>query len=175
MIVGNKVILREKRLSDARNDYEWESDPELAMLDAAPVVNITFSQYLEDYADEINHFFKTSRRFAIDTLEGKHIGNCSYYNINEARKDTELGIMIGDRDYWNNGYGADTVTTLVNHIFNRTKLNRVYLKTLESNDRAQKCFQKCGFTPYELLTKPRFRFALMEIHRPQWLEKQSRA
>ncbi len=35
MIKGKKVILREKRLEDAANDYRWRTDPELARLDGA--------------------------------------------------------------------------------------------------------------------------------------------
>ncbi|MBI4188538.1 MAG: GNAT family N-acetyltransferase, partial [Chloroflexi bacterium] len=127
MIIGNKIILREKRLADARDDYTWEADHELAHLDAAPPIIMPFPQYLSDYADELNHFLKTSRQFAVDTIDGKHIGNCSYYNISESKGEAELGIMIGDRDYWDKGYGSDTVTTLVDYIFRQTKLSRIYL------------------------------------------------
>ncbi len=174
MIVGNKVILREKRLADAREDYRWETDPGLAQLDAAPTVVTTFSQYLSDYADELRNALPTSHRFAVDTLSGKHIGNCSYYNTSETKGKAELGIMIGARDYWNKGYGTDTVTTLVNYIFCQTSLNRIYLKTLDLNSRAQRCFQKCGFTPYGHLDKDGFSFVLMEIHRKQWQEQQTK-
>ncbi|MBI2287768.1 MAG: GNAT family N-acetyltransferase [Chloroflexi bacterium] len=175
MITGNKVILREKRLADAKDDYTWEADHELAHLDAAPPVTSPFSQYLSDYADELNHFLKTSRQFAVDTLDGKHIGNCSYYNINETKGEAELGIMIGDRNYWDKGYGTDTVTTMVDYIFRQTKLSRIYLKTLQTNDRAQKCFQKCGFIPSDHLVKSRFKFVFMEIRRDQWLTQQAKS
>lgn len=174
MIIGNKIILREKGLTDAKDDYAWETDPELAQLDAAPLVTISFSRYLSDYTEELNCFLKASRRFAVDTLDGKHIGNCSYYNISETKGEAELGIMIGNRDYWDKDYGTDTVTTLVNYIFRQTNLTRIYLKTLESNTRAQKCFQKCGFTLSKHLSKAKFRFTLMEIHRDQWLERQAK-
>ena len=167
MISSSKIVLREKTLAGAWNDYTWETDPGLAHLDAAPVVDITFSQYLSDYAKELHNSIPTSHRFAIDTLDGKHIGNCSYYNVNETKGEAELGIMIGNRNYWNKGYGTDAVTTLVNYIFRHTNLNRIYLKTLESNTRAHKCFQKCGFTPHGHLTKDGFNFVLMEIHRDQ--------
>ncbi len=174
MITGREVILREKRLADARDDYTWEIDPELAQLDAAPVVAITFSQYFLDYANEMHNSHPTNCRFAVDTLDGRHIGNCSYYNISESKGEAELGIMIGNRDYWDKGCGTDTVTTLLNHIFRETKLNRIYLKTLESNIRAQKCFQKCGFTPYGHLTRDGFSFILMGIYHRQWQEQQAK-
>ncbi len=174
MIIGRKVILREKRLDDAWDDYTWETDPELVQLDAAPVVAITFSRYLLDYVNELRNSYPTSRRLAVDTLDGQHIGNCSYYDINKSKGKAELGIMIGNRDYWNKGCGTDAVTTIVNHIFCQTKLSRIYLKTLESNIRAQKCFQKCGFAPYGHLAKDGFSFILMGIHHKQWQEQQAK-
>lgn len=173
MIVGSNVILREKRLADAWNDYAWETDPELSQLDAAPPIIMTFSKYLLEYANELRNSFITSHRFAIDTLDGKHIGNCSYYNISELKNEAELGIMIGNRDYWNKGWGTSVVTTLVNRVFRETNLKRIYLKTLESNERAQKCFRKCGFTPCGHLNKDGFSFVLMEIHRKKWQKRQT--
>ena len=170
MIIGNTVILREKRAADARDDYAWEVDPELSYLDACSPTTMTFSQYLAEYVDELDTFLPTSRRFAIDTLDGKHIGNCSYYNISQSKGTAELGIMIGDRDYWGKGYGTDAVTTLVKYIFRQTDLKRIYLKTLESNIRAQQCFQKCGFTEYDHMVKASFHFMLMELHRDRLSE-----
>jgi len=171
MIVGGKIKLREKRLADAPDDYAWQTDSELAKLDAAPLPTITFPQYLSDYASELRYPSPTRHRFALETLDGKHIGNCTYYGIAETNGEAELGIMIGNRDYWDKSYGADAVTTLVNHIFRQTKLNRIYLKTLNSNTRAQKCFQKCGFTPYGFLNRDGYDFVLMELHRKQWLQQ----
>ncbi|MFC1952213.1 GNAT family N-acetyltransferase [Chloroflexota bacterium] len=173
MIIGSKIILRDKKLDDARDDYAWRIDPELAYLDATQLPNITFREHLSDYTWQLHYPSTTSRQFAIDTLDGKHIGNCTYYDINKRKGEAELGIMIGDRDYWDNGYGAEAVTKLVNYISQQTNLRRIYLKTLDSNARAQKCFQKCGFTPYGHLSKNGFNFLLMEIHRKQWEKQQS--
>ena len=167
MITGGKIKLCDKRLADARDDYTWRTDPELARLDAAPLLTISFPQYLLGYTSELCYSSLTRRRFSIQTLDGKHIGNCLYYDINETKGEAELGIMIGNRDYWDKGYGADAVTTLLSYIFRQTKLNRIYLKTLESNHRAQKCFQKCGFTPCGHLFRDGYSFVLMELHRQQ--------
>ena len=174
MIKGRKVILREKTLADAQDDYLWQTDPELAWLDAAPRVTVTFQEYLSAYAQELRYSGPIRRSFAGETLDGKHIGNCVYYNVNEARGDTEIGIMIGNREYWDRGYGTDTVIALIEHIFRGTSLNRIYLKTLVSNTRAQKCFQKCGLAPYGRTMRDRFNFVLMDIEREEW-QKQSGA
>jgi RimJ/RimL family protein N-acetyltransferase len=171
MITGNRIILRDKRVADAQDDYAWQTDPELARLDAAPVLILSFPHYLESYANELRLSNPAKRRFAIDTADGNHIGNCSYYGLNEAKGEAELGIMIGNRDYWNKGYGTDAVTTLVSHIFRQTNLRRIYLKTLETNIRARKCFQKCGFSPYSRMDRDGYSFTLMEIHRQDWTQQ----
>jgi len=165
MTTDNNVRLREKRLADAAADYAWQTDPELAELDAAPLSTISFQQYLSEYARELRHPSPTRKRFAIETLDGKHIGNCTYYGIDKAKGEAELGIIIGDRTYWGKGYGTSAVTTLINYIFQHTKLNRIYLKTLVSNTRAQRCFAKCGFTQYGHLNYDGYDFVLMELHR----------
>ena len=172
MIDGSKIKLRPKILSDTRNDYAWQTDPELAKLDAVPLLTISLTQYLMDYTWELHFRSPARRQFAIETSGGKHIGNCSYYNLSETKGDAELGIMIGNRDYWDNGYGTDAVITLVNYIFRETNLNRIYLKTLESNIRAQKCFQKCGFTQYGRMARDSYDFVLMELYRNQWQQQQ---
>lgn len=171
-IIGSKVILCDKRLADAQDDYAWQTDRELARLDAVPLLAITFSQYLADYASDLRYSTPTRHRFAVETLDGEHIGNCAYYDINETKGEAELGIMIGHRDYWDKGYGANAVTTLVSHIFRQTNLKRIYLKTLDSNHRAQRCFEKCGFTLYGHLVRDGFSFVLMELHHKKWWQGQ---
>lgn len=165
MLVGQKMRLRQKRLGDAVNDYAWRKDLELSRLDAAPPLSISFKEYLTSYATELRQS-SSQNRFAIETLDGKHIGNCAYFNINETEKGAELGIMVGDRGYWDKGYGADSIITLLNHIFSQTNLDRIYLKTLDWNVRAQKCFEKCGFTPCGKIISRGYNFLAMEIRRP---------
>jgi RimJ/RimL family protein N-acetyltransferase len=168
VITGEKIKLREKKFSDVRNDYRWQSDPELAELDATPTLIISFSIYLLDYASVLHQHDHYRFPLAIETLEGKHIGNCTCYDIDEKKGEAQIGVMIGDRDYWDKGYGADAVNTLIDHVFNITRLNRLYLKTLDWNKRAQKCFSKCGFSPCGQLKRNGHNFVLMELKREQW-------
>ena len=168
MIEGKKITLRDKDPSDAWDDYSWETDPELSRLDAAPVYQIPYSQYLMDYTIDLRTPRTSSRQFAVDTLDGKHIGNCSYYNLDKYRGEVEIGIMIGDRDYWNKGYGMDIITTLVEHIFTQINVDRVHLKTLDWNARAQKCFQNCGFAECNRMSREGYNFIQMEILRKGW-------
>ncbi|MBN1161208.1 MAG: GNAT family N-acetyltransferase [Dehalococcoidales bacterium] len=171
IITGKKTRLREKKLSDVRNDYRWQSDPELSRLDAAPVLEMSFAIYLLDYSSVLS---RRDTRFplAIDTLEGRHIGNCTCYDIDEKKGEAQVGIMIGDRDYWDKGYGNDAVNTLVDHVFRNSSLDRLYLKTLDWNKRAHRCFEKCGFTDCGQLKHSGHNFILMELKREKWEKRQ---
>ena len=168
VIIESKVKLREKKLTDARNDYMWQSDPELASLDAAPELSVSFPFYLLDYTDQLHGSGLNRYPFAVETVDGKHIGNCTCYDINEDKGEAQLGILIGDRNYWDKGYGTDAVSTMVNYIFLNTNLRRIYLKTLDWNLRAQKCFKKCGFKPCRKLNRNGYNFVVMELRRGQW-------
>lgn len=172
MLKGTKVVLREKRLEDATNDYAWRCDEELARLDAAWPMTISFADYLISYKEELRYQDSRQRRFAIESVDGKHIGNCMYYDIDERKKQAELGILIGDRDYWNQGYGADAVTTLLNHIFEVTGFERIYLSTLDWNIRAHKCFEKCGFVRCGNINRGQNHLIIMET-RASWLKRPS--
>jgi RimJ/RimL family protein N-acetyltransferase len=168
---GAKVVLREKRPEDAENDYIWRSDPELARLDAALPLTMSFDRYMKLFEDQIKYPTPGSHHFATDTIDGKYIGNCMYYDLDSVNMEAELGIVIGDRDYWSNSYGYDAVVTLLDHMFTARKLKRVYLHTLESNHRARSCFSRCGFKPVRDVRRMGHDFILMEVLSADWLEQ----
>ena len=167
MLTGTKIKLRHKRLGDAQDDYVWQTDPELMRLDATFPLDISFPEYLSLYAGKLLSPAPNKMTFAIETPDHRHIGNCSCYNIDRERGDAELGILIGNRRYWDTGCGTEAVTMLVDHAFRETDINRIHLKTLVSNQRAQRCFRKCGFTPCGYRDKDGFKFMLMELYRPE--------
>ncbi len=175
MIKGTKVKLRDKSVKDAPDDYRWQTDPELSDLDAVPPLHMPYEDYVEDFKDTLRHGSGYRRSFAVFTMDDRHIGNCVYYNIDRESRQAEIGIMIGDREYWSKGYGSDAVCTLVTHVFRHTNFKRLYLKTLERNLRAQKAFQKCGFTPYGNMERDGYRFLLMELPRSRWEETRAAA
>ncbi|MFQ5933625.1 MAG: GNAT family N-acetyltransferase [Dehalococcoidia bacterium] len=170
---GKKVILREKRLGDAAQDYAWRTDEELARLDANLPLKTRFDDFKEFYAEELEYPTPHRCRFAVDDLTGKHIGNCMYYGMDKSNGQVEVGIMIGDKAYWGRGYGADAVMTLLDYLFTEEKMKRVYLHTLEWNERAQRSFEKCGFVACDRVKRDRHTFIVMEIFRKQWETRQN--
>ena len=167
-LYGGRIILRDKRSDDAENDYRWRSDPELARLDAAIPLTMSFERYLKLFEDQMKYPTPGSHHYSIDTLDDRFIGNCMYYDMDTVNLEAELGIVIGDRDYWSDGYGYDAVTTLLDHMFNARNLKRVYLHTLEWNGRAQKSFSKCGFNAVRPIRRMAHDFILMDVLRDDW-------
>ena len=167
---GGKVVLRDKRLEDAWMDYLWRSDEEIARLDAAYPLKMKFEEFLRLFRDQLRYPTPSSGRFGVDTQDGQYIGNCMYYDMDTVNKQAEVGIVIGDRDYWSRGYGYDAVVTILDHLFSNTSMERLYLHTLEWNKRAQRAFQKCGFTSVTHVRRMSMDFLQMEIKKDRWLE-----
>lgn len=168
VLTGVRVMLRGKRMEDAEKDYIWRSDPEIARLDAAYPLTMKYDRYLKLFEDQIRWPTPGSHHFGIEAAGGKYIGNCMYYDLDSLGKAAELGIVIGDKDYWSGGYGYDAVVTLLQYMFDEMRLKRVYLHTLEWNHRAQKSFERSGFNPVRHVRRMSHDFILMEVLREDW-------
>ena len=169
-IAGGKVILTEKRLDDAWMDYLWRTDEEVAHLDAAFPMKTKFEEFLRFFKEQLRYPTPASGRFGINTQEGQYIGNCMYYDMDTLKKQTEIGIVIGDRNYWGCGYGYDALVTMIDYLFSTTSMERLYLHTLEWNVRAQRAFRKSGFSVVTPVRRNGMEFLLMEIRKGHWLD-----
>ena len=167
---GEKVRIREKRVEDIRNEYSWRVDPELSRLDATRPMTMSYEDFFRYSKVEMQFLNYRTKRLAVETLGGVHIGNIMYYDLNMQNSQAELGIMIGDKDYWSSGYGTDTVNTLLRHLFTTLELDRVYLHTLSWNYRAQASFAKSGFKLVRNVKRGGQDFILMEVLRSDWEE-----
>jgi RimJ/RimL family protein N-acetyltransferase len=169
VLTGCRGVLREKRLSDAADDYAWASDAELTRFNAALPLDIPFSEYLGNYEERLHRMWQQGGIFAIETPGGKHIGSCMYYDVDKWRRTVTLGIMIGDRAYWNKGYGTDAITTIVEHLFHTTNVNKILAEILDWNIRGQRCFEKSGFRVSERTVKHGDSFVVMKVERAESL------
>ena len=167
-ILGDRVVLREKAVTDIADDYEWRTDPELAKLDATRPLQMSFQDFERYATEELTYPAVRSRRLAVDTTEGVHIGNVMFYDIDLRSGEAELGIMIGDKRYWSQGLGTETVDLLLDHMFLEYPFKRIYLHTLAWNHRAQKSFHKSGFKDVQPVRRGGLDFIQMEIWRHEW-------
>ena len=170
---GDMVHIREKRVEDISDEYSWRVDSELSRLDATRPLTMSYEDFLRYSKEEMQFASYRSKRLAVDTLDGVHIGNVMYYDLNMSNRESELGIMIGNKEYWGEGYGTDIVKTLLRYLFEVIGLERIYLHTLAWNYRAQTSFRKAGFCSVRPVRRGGQDFILMEIKRVDWLEERS--
>lgn len=170
-ILGHKTIIRAKSKEDIRNDFCWRVDRELSELDATLPINLSFEQFERISINDLSKSSQWSEKFSIDNLNKEHIGNCMFYDVNRWEKSCEFGIMIGNKSFWNGGYGSDATVSMLYYIFKETEIENVYLHTLATNIRAQKAFKKAGFDSPKHVKKGRYEFIKMITNKKSWLEK----
>ncbi len=139
---GSKVTLRPGDESDIYLLYKWYNDDELNKLAGWSNSKVTTSKLRYNMSRSFGY---DPMNLMIDNEEGTPIGTIQLYDFNEQDKNCKLGIRIGDRAYWSKGYGADAVRTLLEYAFMKIDIYRVTLKVYEYNERAVKCYLKCGF------------------------------
>ena len=167
-VTGALVRIREKRVQDIPDEYSWRIDDELSRLDATRPLSMEYDDFFRYAKEEMQFPSYRSKRLAVDTLDGIQIGNVMYYDLNMGNGEAELGIMIGNKEYWSRGYGTDIVKTLLQHLFFDIGLGRVYLHTLAWNYRAQAAFSKAGFTEVRSVRRGGQDFLLMEVTKTEW-------
>lgn len=156
MISLNKVLVRPIERSDLSLIQKWYNDDEVMLWGSGAKPDIMVSMdYLEEvWYDEI--YSDSSTRMLIETKEGQPIGVIGYRNMNIQERRCRLSIFIGEKDFWGKGYGSDAVKAFIRFLFNRCNINRVEADTWDGNERALKCFEKCGFKIEGRLRKAKF-------------------
>ena len=148
-IVGPVITLRHISLGFSQEEvlrqFRWGQDEELQYWSGSVPTAATLAQFEADVATWSQHRDARRDRYAILEGNDQFLGMVSYYNLNFEHLNAELGIYIGERDYWSKGVGTEAVLTLLSHLFRNTDLESMYLTTYASNARAQACYRKCGF------------------------------
>ena len=75
---GDMVHIREKRVEDISDEYSWRVDSELSRLDATRPLTMSYEDFLRYSKEEMQFASYRSKRLAVDTLDGVHIGNVMY-------------------------------------------------------------------------------------------------
>jgi RimJ/RimL family protein N-acetyltransferase len=144
MIEGRLARLRAVEPDDAERAYRWINDREVTrnLMARYPFSLQWEKEWVEGAAKRTGY---DDLALAIETLDGVHIGQCGLHKGRPEDRHAELGIMIGDKDYWNRGFGTDAMLTLVRFAFEQMNLNKVALGVMEFNERAQAVYRKVGF------------------------------
>jgi len=157
MIVGEKVRLRAVERDDLPRYVEWFSDPEVRrhLLVYLPFSLAQEERWFEGLLERLER--QEDVLLAIEAADGVHIGNVGLHRIDWKNRSAELGIVIGDKAYWNQGYGTDAIRTLVDLAFREMNLHRVFLRVDADNARGIRCYHKAGFQQEGILRDAAFR------------------
>ena len=177
MIYGERIRLRPIEREDLATFVAWLNDPEVrhGLALYLPVSSAEEDRWFEDTLKEA----RDQRPLAIELeREGgwKLIGSCGYDKIDWRNRGSEVGIMIGDKTCWNQGYGTQVMRLLLLHGFNTLNLERVFLRVFEDNPRAIRAYEKAGFIHEGRMRQAEFRdgryldVLLMSVLRSEWQE-----
>ncbi len=142
-LTGERVFLSPHNPEDYERFAEWVNDPEICIS-----MDILSNVYSMEKERDILHQYATgnSYNFAIvDKETGKPIGGTGLFSIDAINRKATFGIFIGDRNYWNAGFGTEAVKLVLDFGFHILNLNNISLHVVAFNKRAIRCYEKCGF------------------------------
>ncbi|MCS7286834.1 MAG: GNAT family N-acetyltransferase [Anaerolineae bacterium] len=152
---GERVILcpLQELLTDEnlRRIYSWHRDQEIMFWMGCRPVRSSFANFASWFRCAVRKL-STEMAFGIINGGGELIGRISCYGLDEAKKEAEIGILIGEKGFWGKGYGQDALVTFLRYLFEEVGLRKVRLRTLYKNLRARRCFSRCGFQESRRLT-----------------------
>jgi RimJ/RimL family protein N-acetyltransferase len=144
ILKGTKVILRPVRLSDAQAFVKWFNDKEVNKFLLIRHLDLKFEKkYISDRIK--GKIKKDGIFFCIETRDGVHIGSTSIEIKNQRNRCGGFGIIIGDKNYWNAGYGSEAARLILDYGFKKLKLHRIELDVYSYNPRAIKVYKRLGF------------------------------
>jgi len=84
--------------------------------------------------------------FAIRTVgDGALIGTVGFFEIEWANQVAWLGMGIGERNTWDQGYGTEALHLALQYAFDELNLHRITLTVIAYNERAIAMYEKAGF------------------------------
>src|SRR5215831_19517849 len=102
----------------------------------------TLEEVQEWYAQ---YFARAENKLFAVYVDKTLIGYGTLSHIDTTHRSCEIGIVIGNPDYWNKGVGTSVVARLTTLAFTVYHLHRVYAMIQGGNIASKRCFDKVGF------------------------------
>ena len=147
MLNGKRVILRPVKRSDINLFLKWFNDQEVIqyLSNYLPMTEMAEEKWIESLATTRS---KTDVVFVIEVKEGssnKPIGNTGLHGIDSKDQNAWFGIVIGEKDYWSRGYGAEAAQLIIEYGFQQLNLRRISSAVTEFNERSIRMHERLGF------------------------------
>jgi diamine N-acetyltransferase len=177
MIKGKRITLRAIDPNDLPRYVTWLNDPEVTRhLKTLPPFNL--DNETDWYERQRND--QSDLNLAIVLNESQeHIGSVSLMQINQRDQNAELGIVIGDKTKWGQGYGQEAITLLLKYSFLQLNLHRIYLRVDASHSAGIRCYTNCGFKEEGRMRHSTYHHGqfedqlMMSVLRPEYLRGES--
>ncbi len=144
-IIGNLVALGPFDENMVTALHRWNNDFAIEVLDGG----IPHPQGIDSVRGSIERLSqddKTRCDFAVyERATMRLIGLVALRDIDHWRRTAEMGIMIGEKDCWDKGYGTETLYLLLDYAFSVLGLHNVMLSTAGYNERALYTYRRVGF------------------------------
>ena len=141
---GRLIRLRAREAEDEPLLYRWFNDPEVTEF---LTIRYPLSHAQERAFIERNQEASFSgASFGVETLtDPRLIGGVSLESASPENRSAVLGIAIGEKQFWDGGYGTDTMRTVCRFGFEMMNLHRIELEVIADNQRARHVYEKVGF------------------------------
>jgi len=140
-----EIYLRSLRQEDLEGSwYLWFNDPVVTRYQNKGIIPNT----REKQADYFRHIAGSSEDVVLAIVHEKtaiHIGNIGLHKIDYIHRHAEVGIVIGEKEFWKKGYATKCVNAMAGYAFGTLNLHRVYAIIMEENTASLKTFEHAGF------------------------------
>lgn len=140
---GERLSLRQPEKEDIELFLRWFNDPEVYqyILRWKPMGRAEEEEWLAGLAKRADDV-----AFVLCAREGSRpIGCCGLHRLSLPNRSAELGIVIGEGEYRNRGFGREAMGLLCRYGFQVLNLNRIGLSVYDYNERARRCYERAGF------------------------------
>ena len=145
MLQGQKVILRAMTHQDLERLCQFNNDLEVELASGGdPPMPQSLARLQAELDAKVSQGGRDGTEFAIEA-DDKFIGQCALFQFDQVARTCELGITIGDKDYWGQAYGREAIELLLDYGFRFHNLHRVFLSVNGDNERAIRAYRACGF------------------------------
>ena len=140
----SRVYLRALEPDDYKTSIEWRRDNEIWGMVGSTKYFVS-EAYEKKWVEDTIFNSRDIKLAVCEVGSNKYIGNVYATDIDQTNRSCTTGVLIGNHDYWGQGYASEAIRLLLDYLFNERNINRVQAYVLESNVASMKMHQKVGY------------------------------
>lgn len=141
---GDRIYLSPRNSEDIEKFTEWLNDFQVTDYTGRSANILT----LEEEKEYLTNSKEKYVTVIVTKDEDKMIGTVGIEKVDFISRTGTLGIFIGEKNYRNKGYGTEAIKLIIEFAFQYLNLNNIMLEVMSYNERAIKCYEKCGFKEF---------------------------